>query len=136
MTDIWNVKIQVHSDSYKKCEVKSTMTLKELCPFILKIFEFDNDHLHEFYMGKRTSRPYGDNIVKFSNSKEAKTRLCDLFPNNNQYDLFLHFDFGDSWLFRVMKYKKDGFYDNHITYPRVISEVGENPKQYPDYDGD
>lgn len=135
MSEIWNIKIQV-LDSYKKCEVKSTMTLEELCPFILKIFKFDNDHLHEFYMGKRTSGPYSDNIMKFKTHQEGEITLDDLFPNDEQLNLFLHFDFGDSWIFRVMKYKKDATYNSRAKYPRVVSSVGGNPVQYPEYEDD
>ena len=49
--------------------------------------------------------------------------------------VFYMFDYGDSWLFQLTKSrKKPHAAEAGITYPRVVSEEGTKPDQYPDWD--
>ena len=108
-------------------EVKEDFTLKQLHKFIQKIIEFDDDHLYEFYVG----RNYGNNQKVIPKS----TRLKDLYPITG-VKLYYLFDFGDSWIFEILKSRKMKKEETGVQYPRVIEAVGENPEQYPDYDED
>ncbi len=73
--NIWQLKIQC-CDASKKCEVDSTYTLEDLCSFILKSFNFDNDHLHKFYLS-RSGRPYGQDVIEISSS----SKIHDIFQS-------------------------------------------------------
>ena len=133
--EIWKIKIKL-CKAYKICEIKSTMVLSKLCPFMLDIFDFDHDHLHKFYLGKNTSQPYGANILEVRAHKETTTKIRDVLPNDNKLYLFMLFDFGDEWVFRVSKERTACIFNPQTKYPKIIKEVGQNPEQYPEYEED
>ena len=45
--------------------------------------------------------------------------------------LFMLFDFGDDWVFRINKTRKNAELHQNVTYPRIIEHIGKNPVQYP-----
>ncbi|ALA26688.1 IS1096 element passenger TnpR family protein [Piscirickettsia salmonis] len=114
----------------KKCEIESNYTLHHLCTFVLDCFEFENDHLHEFYLSK-SGQPYSNSNIKIP---DEATKLSDIFPRDDKHKLFMLFDFGDSWVFTINKSRKKTAHDKNVDYPCVIEEKGENPGQYPDYE--
>lgn len=125
---IWQLKIQC-CDASKKCEVDSTYKLEDLCSFILESFNFDNDHLHKFYLS-RSGSPYGQGVIEISSSK----KLYDIFPIQDNKNLFLLFDFGDEWIFKIYKTTKKVIFDSNKPYPIITEEKGVNPRQYPYYE--
>ena len=90
---------------------------------------FDNDHLHKFYLS-RSGHPYGQDVVEISSSK----KLNDVFPILDKRSLFLLFDFGDEWVFKISKTAKKLDFVADRKYPIVTEEKGENPEQYPEYE--
>ncbi len=125
---IWQLTVKC-CDAIKKCEVDSAYELEDLCQFILESFDFDNDHLYKFYLS-RSGRSYGQDAVKINSSKKLK----DIFPILDKKSLFLLFDFGDEWVFKVSKTAKKLDFVADKKYPIVTEEKGENPQQYPDYE--
>ena len=105
----------------KTIEVPEDFTFANLHDYIQEIIEFDNDHLYEFYSGKSQR----NKLYKISNS----ARLCDIFPLDG-LKLFYLFDFGDNWLFKIIKTSKKQFLTPEISLPRIAKSVGENPEQY------
>lgn len=133
--------------SYKKVEIKSDMTLFDLHSSILQMFNFDDDHMHAFYLGK-TGKPYirtninligSDDPCDFETGTaeqfdfEKNTTLKDALAIKPEYFLCMLFDFGDDWVFKISQYKKKVTFDPKKKYPFIIKELGENPEQYPDF---
>lgn len=63
-------------------------------------------------------------------SDESKT-LNDVFPTEKNHHLFMHFDFGDDWVFKIIRSRKKANFVEGVDYPRVIENIGKNPEQYP-----
>ena len=131
---IWTIKIECVFGWYleepvtKLCEVASTFTLEELYDFILDSFNFDNDHMHEFFIS-RTIRNNNRTI------EDESIALEDIFPIEKNHYLFMTFDFGDDWKFKITRSRKEAQFDDKVLYPRVIEQIGKNPEQYPMYEG-
>ncbi len=106
-------------------EVKEDCTLEQLHRYIQFLVEFDNDHLYEFYVGRNPrNREYKIPIKK---------RLNEIYPMTG-YKLYYLFDFGDCWLFRIVKSRKTKIEEIGTEYPVLIKSIGENPDQYPEYE--
>ena len=43
-------------DKHRMCEIPDSISLEDLTNFILDSFDFDNDHLHQLFIG-RLPRP-------------------------------------------------------------------------------
>jgi hypothetical protein len=123
--DAWSVRV----------EVTDNFTLDELHATILRLVGFDNDHLHVFYAGRNwrnrriafgepADTPYG-----FNEGEEVA--LGNVFPLPKGHKLFYHFDFGDDWLFEISRRLNAKQGDRNAEYPRLISENGRRPIQYP-----
>jgi len=109
----------------KTIDVKEDFTLDELHGLILELVDFDDDHLHEFFVGKNPrSRP---------NEVPDRARLNEIYPLTG-LKLYYLFDFGDSWLFEIKKARKKIAFDNSLKYPVLVESTGVNPEQYPEYD--
>jgi len=46
------------------------------------------------------------------------------------FKLYYLFDYGDNWLFQIKKLRKRIVEDVKIKYPRIVTSIGINPKQY------
>ena len=127
---IWQLKIQC-CDATKKCEVDSSYELENLCQFILDSYGFDNDHLHQFYFSN-SGHPYGYDVENIDSSN----KLCNILPREDKNKLFLLFDFGDEWIFKISKTAKAIVYNKSKEYPVITERKGKNPEQYPHYNDD
>ncbi len=114
----------------KQCEIMSSYTLDDVCDFILEKFKFDNDHMHNFYIGGRSRG--GTQDIK--EEEEQNITLNSIFPLEKNYYLFMRFDYGDDWLFKISRTRVGIKIDSSKKYPRVIKTIGKNPKQYPLYE--
>ena len=129
--EIWRIKIEcvfdwtLEEESVKICDIQSSCSLDSLCHFILESFEFDNDHLHEFFIARKANRSRRNAIMN------ELTTLANIFPIEGNNHLFMHFDFGDDWMFEIIKSQKQVKYNKNNSYPRVIEHIGSNPEQYP-----
>ena len=135
--------------SYKKVEVLEETTLLELCADILVMFDFDNDHMHQFYLSK-TGAPYNRENIILNGSIDSSD--MDFMDPDEQFNfeqtitvkeaidiepsrfLCMIFDFGEDWVFKISKYKKEVEFDSKKEYPFIVKTIGDNPIQYPDFD--
>lgn len=93
--------------------------------YIQEIIAFDNDHMHEFYIGKNTRNKSGA-IAEYTN-------LNEIYPITG-FKLYYLFDYGDTWLFQIKKSRKRLLEDVNVKYPRIVKSIGVNPEQYQDFD--
>ena len=126
------ISVSLMKGCYRHIKIASNKTLDELSQAILSSFDFDNDHLHAFFMdNKRWSHDdsyflqpeYGER-----DTTEYKLALVGL--EKDKKFLYL-FDFGDEWWFscKVLRVIDGVCEDNE-----VVRSVGDAPDQYPDYD--
>lgn len=127
------ISVSLGTGCYRHIQISANATLYTLHKAILSSFQFDDDHLHAFFMdNKRWSR--GDMFV--ASKSEPADRLTKRYSLQRaglvKGKKFLYlFDFGDEWCFsckvlRELDQKKD--------IPVVLRSVGESPEQYPPYD--
>ena len=131
--------------NYKKIEILADMKLSTLSRFLLKSFNFQNDHLHKFYLSK-DGDPFNRNNIElipgeifendfefeYQNKYEKKTTLAKAMSMKPEYLLCMHFDFGEDWVFKITKVNNQIEFDPKKKYPVVVETVGVDPIQYPD----
>lgn len=137
---IWTLKIKLVFGIYAEEEwegtlkIDSSSTLEELHDAIQDAVDFDNDHLYEFYIA-RTERSRERIQFDDDNEKVYTNTIESVFPLEKNRKFFYLFDYGDNWLFQVTRSRKKPFTaQSRTNYPRLISEQGTNPEQYPDWD--
>lgn len=130
------ISVSLGTGCYRHILVDADDTLDMLSDAILDAFEFDNDHLHVFFMdNKAWSRNLeacywldpDDGMMDNVNPSTEEVTLRQLaLPVGHKF-LYL-FDFGDEWRFscRILK-----TLDREIITPEVVRSVGEAPAQYP-----
>ena len=137
---IFTVKIKlVHgiyaSDDWEcNIEIPADFTLEDFHLVLQELLAFDDDHMYEFYI---SNSERGVPIARFECDDEQieKTSINDLILKSKGKKAFYFFDYGDSWLFRIANSRKKPFQPVAGTeYPRVISEVGVKPEQYPSWE--
>jgi len=118
-------------------EIDSGASFLELQNAIQAAVDFGNDHLFEFFVGRNPrnrafpvgDKPSWDTFDPFETY--SCVRLAEVWPLPDKMKLFYHFDFGDDWLFQIIKSRrKDKTSESGVTYPRVVEAKGENPEQY------
>ncbi|WP_037027324.1 IS1096 element passenger TnpR family protein [Psychromonas aquimarina] len=111
-------------------EVDESIALEELHAEILNIIKFNNDHMYQFFISRRE---FGSERIHYDDREHSlSTKLLDLFPLPKNRKLFYNFDFGDDWIFQISKTRKKAKQPiNGQIYPRVITESGKKPEQYP-----
>ncbi len=115
-------------------EIESSETLEELHFAILKAVGFDDDHLYEFFIA-RTERGRDKQRFDDENGKVFTTTLENIFPLPKGRKFYYYFDYGDSWTFQVKRSRKKPREPiEGIEYPRLITEIGKKPEQYPIYE--
>ena len=114
-----------------RIEVPKSFTLSELHSTILRLVDFDDDHLHEFFVGrnwrdrKQTfGEPDGDGT-------EEDVQLSSVFPVSKNQKLYYNFDFGDNWLFEIACRPNKTPADRTLKGATLIQEKGHKPIQYP-----
>ena len=130
-------------------EIDASSTLDDLHEQILEAVSFDDDHIYEFYIarthrsrqrirfGKELDDDFGFGFGFDDNVKGTPwgTRLESLFPLPKNMKLFYLFDYGDNWVFQVSRTRKKPFEpEPKVQYPRLLSESGVKPEQYPAMD--
>jgi hypothetical protein len=115
-------------------EIPVDHSLEELHLAIQNAVDFENDHLYEFVVG---NSPRSHSSINFDCQSDEiyETSVEKLLEGSKGKKVFYYFDFGDSWLFQLKKSRKKPVKENPDTfYPRVVSENGKRPIQYPDWD--
>jgi len=117
---VWSAEIELSEDS----------TLDEVHHAIQWAVDFDNDHLYEFFVA-RTERARDRTAYTDEDGNLYETRIRDLFPLSKNMQLFYLFDYGDYWIFRILRSRKKPHEPvEGVEYPRVVKESGEKPIQY------
>lgn len=129
----YTLKVSLDRNCYRHLHFPGSFTLEDLADMILTAFDFDNDHLHAFFMdGKPYSHAesYYSRYADEPGTPTNKIKVQALELSEKQKFLFV-FDFGDDWHF-YCEVKKIG--DIPEKAPYISDIVGEAPEQYPDYD--
>ncbi|GAA4649899.1 hypothetical protein GCM10023116_21800 [Kistimonas scapharcae] len=110
-------------------EMKTTLEALHLC--IQKAIKFENDHLYEFFIASSARSPERVSY-EVMNGRCMETLASDMFPLSGNRKLFYWFDFGDDWMFQIScSSKSPEMAAPRLRYPRVVSEEGKKPVQYP-----
>ncbi len=117
-------------------ELDESATLEDLHHAIQDAVDFGNDHLYCFFLS-RTDRSRDREYFDDENGLIFSKSLKDLFPLPAKQCLFYLFDWGDEWVFKISKSRKRPHEPaNGVKYPKVESESGVKPVQYPGYEDD
>ncbi|MCX7411707.1 MAG: hypothetical protein NTZ32_26830 [Planctomycetales bacterium] len=134
---IITLKITLIRGMYYECdwlaniELDESSTLEDLHHAIQDAVDFDNDHLYSFYLS-RTDRSRNREFFDDENGLIFSKTLQDLFPLPAKQCLFYLFDWGDEWVFKISPSRKRPHEPvKRVKYPRVESESGIKPVQYP-----
>jgi len=115
-------------------EIPIDHSLAELHQAVQNAVGFDNDHMFEFCIANSyRSR----NCQKYQCDDDAIFQITvgRILEQSKGKKLYYMFDYGDSWLFQLTRSRKKQFNaDPEVFYPRVISENGSKPIQYPDWE--
>ena len=134
------ISVSVGKGCYRHIRIDADNTLSQFSEAILDAFEFDNDHMHAFFMDNRAwsqdpyacywSDPDDEGMIDNMNPSTYEVTLRALKLAEGKKFLYL-FDYGDEWRFscRVLK-----ALDEQTKEPQVVRSVGEAPNQYPDYE--
>lgn len=126
-------------EHWREIEIADDQYLSDLHMAIQRAFDWGDDHLYAFYMGKR---PYDTKNEIGGPGSEARRQarrvtIGELELRTKQKFLYL-FDFGDDHLFDIQVLKINPKAPPGV-YPRVVAEHGGHLAQYPgeeDWDED
>lgn len=121
--------ISLYTGCYRHIKISSDATLFDLHEFILKIFDFADDHLHAFFMNNRawdSSMAYYSYTENNSSRLTTDYRLRDFGLEKGSKFLYI-FDFGDEWRFNIKVLRIE---EEEIKKPILIKSVGDSPEQY------
>ena len=113
---------------YRNIEICGDETLDRLCQIILEAFDFDDEHLYEFCMDNRM---YSENSYQSDPEEEddASTDIAlDKLKLNKGQKFWLHYDFGDDWMFTITVHKINEVEESFE--PRIVKSKGQI-QQYP-----
>lgn len=127
------ISVSLGKGCYRHIRISGNCTLLDLHKTIQDAFEFDDDHLHAFFMDNHSWSHKECYYAEEANEGSRHTGKCRL----GQLDLYQGrqfkyvFDFGDEWTFQCRVLKVLEGYVPEIT---VVRSKGEPPAQYGDWD--
>lgn len=117
-------------------ELDEASTLTELHDAIQMAVGFENDHSFSFFLSRTDRSRTREYFHDDDESIDTKT-VKNMFPLPEKQSLYYLFDWGDEWVFKISKTRKSPQQAlPGVTYPRVESELGTKPVQYPSDDDD
>ena len=129
---VYTFTVKLSKGIWRKIRMSHENTFEELHLAIQEAFNFDNDHLYEFYIGgsRRTAKIIftGDP----SGGIENDITLGEMAIYKGQKIKYV-FDFGDMWEFDITVTNIDKNVPIPVK-PEIIEIKGEAPEQYPDWD--
>jgi hypothetical protein len=141
MQKIATFSVFYEKDISRTIEISVQDSLSDLAEAIIDAYDFEMDHMYGFYSNIKDIYGDGDKYELFADMDDCeteadvqsvdKTTIESAFSKNNEM-VFL-FDYGDDWNFLVQKV---GVSDEEeaALYPRLVSEMGAAPIQYPMYE--
>lgn len=133
-TKSYVISVSLDTGCYRHIRISGKATLEELSDAILDAFNFDNDHLHAFFMNNRAWDEMDCYYSPYAEEDEfCSTDACNLqFLNLEIGKKFLYiFDFGDDWRFQCKVLK---ILDEDTKEPVVVRTKGAAPMQYSEFD--
>ncbi|HIH31587.1 TPA: plasmid pRiA4b ORF-3 family protein [Candidatus Woesearchaeota archaeon] len=131
-TIIFKVKFYYQKRVWRKIELKSTNTLKDLHDSIQESIGWCNDHLYSFFMDNKFK---GDFDAEYTCPHESEGRKTadkakvGLFGFSRGQKFAYLFDFGDMHKFEIEVVGFDSI-DKNKRYPSILGSHGDAPKQY------
>ncbi len=132
---------QLKGDSYRAViAISGNINLYGLAEHIIDTLEFDFDHAFGFYDNLKNPYKSSECYTLFADMEDCesegersvqKTLIQEVFDPGKKM-IFL-FDYGDDWQF-LLTCKKVEPAKTKKKIREVISEKGEKPIQYPDFD--
>jgi hypothetical protein len=117
-------------------ELDESSKLDDLHCAIQDAVEFEEDHLYCFFLA-RAERSQDRKYFDDENGLIYSKKIREMFPLPDKKCLFYLFDWGDEWVFKISSSRKRPHEAvKGVTYPRVESELGIKPEQYPGDDED
>ncbi len=130
--NVYILKVEMDRSLWRRIRISASSTLHALHESIQEAYNFADDHLYAFFMGKKAWQgqaywgPHSD-----ERPRADKTKLSSLYLEKGQSFLYL-FDFGDEWLFKV-KVEKVLETEMIPLKPVVIESKGPAPEQYEEW---
>ena len=129
---VYTFKVNLSKSIWRKIRMSYENTFEELHLAIQEAFNFDNDHLYEFYIGgnRRTAKmiftgnPYS--------GIEDDIAIGEAAIYKGQKIKYI-FDFGDYWEFDIIVTNIDKNIPIPVK-PEIIESKGEAPEQYPEWE--
>lgn len=129
------ISVSLGTGCYRHIQISGSATLYKLHQAILNAFQFDDDHMHAFFMDNKRWSHWDCYVSSKSEPADRLTKRYSLqkagLAKGKKF-LYL-FDFGDEWVFQCKVLQE---VDEKTDIPAVIRSVGEAPDQYPNYDED
>ena len=127
------ISVSLCTGCYRHIQIAASATLYRLHKAILDAFDFEDDHMHAFFMDNHLWSPECMYSSDASEPGERLTRSYKLSQFHLQKgDKFRYvFDFGDAWEFQCRLLRET---EEATKTPIVLRSVGESPEQYPDWD--
>jgi len=126
--------VSVEAGCYRHIQISEGATLFDLHGIILESFDFDDDHMHAFFMNNNPWDKNEEYICPNDELYDAKgfsdeVKLSKFRLKKDSKFLYI-FDFGDEWRFKIKVLK---LVDEVTKEPIVLKSAGEII-QYGDYD--
>lgn len=133
MSDVVRLKITLVDTEpaiWRRVEVPSTITLKDLHAIIQAAMGWENSHLYQFHVGRQTINGPGFDDVGFSGQRNITADgvgLDELIDGKVKRFTYLY-DMGDSWE-HELRIEKVLPADSDIKYPRFVDGTGSCPPE-------
>ena len=112
-------------------EIEESASLDDLHQAIFKAVRFwDDAHLYTFFLAKDVFSRDRRFLVDIE-EPVVNIPIKEVFPLPEKQSLFYLFDWGDEWVFKILKSRKPlKEPSKRCKYPRVVRTKGKRPKQY------
>ena len=129
------ISVSLGTGCYRHIQISATDSLFRLHQAILKAFEFEDDHMHAFFMDNKRWSQWDQYLSAKSEPTDRLTKRHSLQKAGLAKGMkFLYlFDFGDEWLFRCKVLRE---LEERTDIPCILRSVGEAPPQYSYEDDD
>lgn len=126
------ISVTLGKGCYRHIKISAGATLYDLAVAILDAFDFDNDHLHAFFLDNRVWSDADSYYLEpdFGQRDSTGYTLEEADFRKDLKFVFL-FDFGDEWRFKCKVLRE---LDEASKGAEVVRSVGDAPEQYPIYD--
>lgn len=132
------ISVSLGAGCYRHIHINKDATLRDLSAAILYAFQFDDDHLHAFFMDNKAwseADAYYDPTVAEGGERLRYTEKYKLSRVLKVDKKFVYiFDFGDDWRFSCKVLREDPQSIEGDAFAEVIRAKGEAPEQYPGTD--